>query len=168
MGYVNDTKFSQFITPNQIIKSAGTWTSTFANNTMADVRTAADANFNLFIPILIPSNDVALKGAKLLSIDVHYKVATGALDGFATVELEKMSITAAGVVSGAAVAVTVDAGHDTAAERLAVGDHFMTVALDAPVWIDKDEVFWLYMACDAAANSVFTLWGAKANFTLRA
>lgn len=168
MGYVHDTKFSQFITPNQIVKSAGTWTTTLASNTLADVRTAADAAFNLFVPILIPSNDVALKGARLLSIDMHYKVATGALDGFATVELEKMSITAAGVVSGAAVAVTLDGGHDTAAKRLAAGDHFMTVALDAPVWVDKDEVFWLYLACDAAANNVFTLWGAKANFTLRA
>jgi len=168
MGYVNDTKFSQFITPNQIVKSAGTWTPTLAANTMGDVRTAADAAFNIFVPILIPSNDDAYKGAKLLSVDLHYKVATAAMDSVTTVELEKMSISAAGVVSGAAVTGTVDAANDTDAERLAVGDHFLTFTITTPAWVDKDEVYWLYVTFDAAAGSVFTLWGAKANFQLRA
>lgn len=168
MGYLHDTKFSQFITPNQVVKSAGTWTTTLGTNTVADVRTAADASFTLYVPILIPSNDDSYKGAKLQSIDVHYKVATAAADDFATVELEKMSISAAGAVTGAAVTITQDASHDTAAARKAVGDHFMTVTLTTPAWIDKDEVYWLQLVVDAAAGTVFTLWGAKANFTLRA
>jgi hypothetical protein len=168
MGYVHDTKMSQFIPPSMIYKSAGTWTPTLASNTVGDVRTAADASFTLLIPILLPSNDDKLKGAKLLSVDVHYKIGTAAADDFATVELEKMSISAAGAVTGAAVsAVTIDTDHDTAAERKAVDDHFMTVELDSPAWVDKDEVYWLALVVDAAATTVFTLWGAKANFELR-
>ena len=65
MGYVNETKMCQFIPPSLILKSAGTWTATLANNTVGDVRTAADAAFSLYIPILVPSNDQALKGARL-------------------------------------------------------------------------------------------------------
>ena len=113
MGYVNDPDFVQFISPNRIIKSAGTWTTTLSSNTVGDVRTAAGASFNLFVPIAIPSNAAQLKGVQLLGVDLHYKVATAALTSIATVELEKMSISNAGVVTGAAVTLTLDAGHDT-------------------------------------------------------
>lgn len=167
MGYVNDTKMSQFIPASMIQKSAGTWTPTLSNNTIGDVRSAADASFNLFIPVLVPSNDVALKGARLLSVDVHFKIGTAACDDFATVEMEKMSISSAGAVTGAAVTTTLDTANDTAAERKAVADHFMTITLATPEWVDKDAVYWVYCAVDAAATSVFTLWGAKANFELR-
>ena len=167
MGYVHDTQMCQIIPQSMIQKSAGTWTPTLASNTVGDVRTAADASFNLFVPIMLPSNAAAYKGAKLVSIDVHYKIATAAADDFATVELEKVSIASTGAVTGAAVSVTIDGDHDAAAERKAVDDHYMTITLDTPAWIDKDEVYWLYMVVDAAAGTVFTLWGVKANFTLR-
>ena len=167
MGYVNETKMSQFIPASMIQKSAGTWTPTLANNTIGDVRTAADASFSLYIPIMLPSNDVKYQGAKLLSVDLHYKITVAACDDVATVELEKESIAAGGAVTGAAVSTTIDTGHDTAAERLAVADHFMTVSLDTPAWVDKDEAYFLVVVVDAAATTVFTLWGAKANFELR-
>lgn len=167
MGYVHDTSMSQFIPPVQVQKSAGTWTPTLASNTLCDRRTAADASFNLFIPIRLPSNSQASKGAYLKTIDVLYKIATAAADDFATVELEKMVFSSAGVVTGSAPAITQDTGHDTAAERKAVGDHRMTVTLTTPVWVDNDDAYVLYLVVDAAATTVFDLWGAIANFTLR-
>ena len=85
-------------------------------------------------------------------------------------ELEKVTLPADDTaVSGAAVSgVTIDAGHDTAAERLAVDtDHCMTITLDDPAWIDDGEFYFLKLVVDAAAGTVFTFFGARANYTLR-
>lgn len=169
MGYVHDTQMRQFIPPFMCGKTAGTWTPTIASNVVSDVRTAADASFTLLIPVFLPSNAADLKGAYLESIDVWYKIATAAADDFATVELEKMILPASGTaVSGAAVTVSVDADHDTAAERKAAADaHKMTVTLSTPEWVDEDDVFYLQLVVDAAATTAFTFYGARANFTLR-
>ena len=165
---MHNTHFSQFIPPAQINKSAGTWTPTLASNALYERRTAADATFNLFIPIRIPSNSVALQGAKIASIEVIYNITTAACDDFATVELEKMTSSAAGAVTGAAVTVSVDTSHDTAAERKATGTHRMTVTITTPEWVDNDCWYVLYLVVDAAATTVFDLYGAIVNFTLRA
>ena len=116
----------------------------------------------------MPSNDIALKGAKLVSIDVYYSIAVAA-DDFATVELEKITLGADDTaVSGAAVATTPDAGHDTAGERKAADtDHVMTVTLDTPEWIDDAVAFFLKLVVDAAATTDFVFYGARANYTLR-
>ena len=169
MGYVHDTNMRMFINPATFEHSAGTWTISEAANIMKSARTAADAAFTTLIPIPIPSNHSALKGCKLKSIDVFYAIGTAACDDFATVELEKMTL---GVddtaVTGAAVTTTCDAGHDLAAERLAVDtDHVMTVTITAPAWIDDGEAYFLKMVIDAAATSVVTFFGARANYTLR-
>ena len=169
MGYVHDTQMAKFIHPDEVIKSAGTWTATLASNVLSSVRSAADATFYLYIPVKLPSNAAALKGAYLKSIDVYYKIATAACDDFATVELEKQVLPAAtgSDPSGSAVTVTQDTGHDTAAERKATGSHVMTVTLSTPVWIDDNDYYTLVLYVDAAATSVFTLWGARINWTLR-
>lgn len=169
MGYVNDTQMRQFIPPFMCGKTAGTWTPTIASNVVSDNRTAADASFTLLIPIFLPSNGAHLKGAYLTAIDVWYTIATAAADDFATVELEKMTLPASGsALSGAAIEITVDTAHDTAAERKATGDaHKMTITLDTAEWIDEDEVLYLQLVVDAAATTVFKFYGARASFTLR-
>jgi len=170
MGYVHDTQMSQFIAPSLFQHSAGTWTISEASNLMKSARTAGDASFTTLIPIPIPSNSVAKKGALLKSIDIWYAIGTADADDFATVELELMTLPADDVaVSGAAVsAVTIDAGHDTAAERKAVDtDHRMTITLTDPAWIDDGEAYFLKLVVDAAATTVFTFFGARANYTLR-
>ena len=169
MGYVHDTNMHQFISPTEFEFDSGTWTISEASNLIKNVRTAADASFIALIPVPIPSNEVALKGARLKSIDVWYAIATAAADDFATVELEKMTLPADDTaVSGAAVTTTEDAGHDTAAERLAIDtDHKMTVTVTTPEWIDEGEAYWLKLVVDCAAGTVFTFYGAQANYDLR-
>jgi len=172
MGYTHDTQMSMFIAPSAIHKTAGTWTPTIAANLPCDVRTAAAAAFTALIPIEIFSNAAALKGARLKSIDVFYKVLTAALTDFATVELEKVTLpppaAATGTAfTGASVTITQDAFHNTAALRKAVGDHTMTVTLTTPAWIDDNDAYVLEVICDCAASSVFTFYGARANFDLR-
>jgi hypothetical protein len=168
MGYVSDKQMCLWIPPANIQKTAGTWTPTLSSNVWSDVRTANDSSFSLAIPIQLFGNAAGLRGVKLISIDVYYAIGTAAADDFATVELEKMALGADDTaITGAAVTTTLDAGHDTAAERLAQDtDHVMTVTLATPEWIDNDEVFVLTLTVDCAAGTVFTLFGARANFQL--
>ncbi len=85
-----------------------------------------------------------------------------------TVELEKETVTAAGVVSGAAVAVTLNSAEDTSAKRLAVADHRLIATVTVPKFIDNDELLFLYVTFVAQAGTIMTLWGAIANYELRA
>ncbi len=174
MGYVHDTAMSQFVPPNMIGASAGTWTLTVASNVWSNNRTAADASFTLYIPIPIPSNSVALKGAKLTSIELMYSIGTAACDDFATLALYKDTLQASaasgsGTLNTAAevTAVTIDTGHDTAAERKAADEHRAVITLTTPVFIDNDETYHVEAVVDAAATSVFKVFGAIVNYTLR-
>ena len=169
MGYVHDTHMSKFIHPGLFLFSAGTWTPADASNVVSIARGAADAAFTAYIPIALPSNDSIQKGSKLKSIDVYYAIGAAAADDFATVELEKMALGADDTaITGTAVTTTLDAGHDTAAERLAVDtDHVMTVTLSTPEWIDDAAAFVLKLVVDCAATTVFTFFGARANYDLR-
>ena len=168
MGYVSDKHASQFISPFAYGKTAGTWTPTIASNVIKDVRSQADASFTMLIPITIPSNESALKGARLKSIEIFYAIAVAA-DDFATVAIDKVTLgvddTAA---SGASVAHTIDVGHDTAAERKAADtDHVMTLTITNPFYIDDNEVVWVSCVVDCAATTDFTNFGAVAHFDLR-
>lgn len=164
---IHNTAVSQFIPPGMIQKTAGTWTPTVSSGKTFDRRTAGDASFTLLIPILIPSNSVALAGSKLASIDVFYNITTAAADDFATVELELQSLSSVGAQTAAAVTTSIDSGHDSAAERKATGEHKMTVTLSDPAWIDDDQLYVLQLVVDAAATTIFDLVGARANFTAR-
>ena len=168
MGYVDNRHMSKFVGPFECGKTAGTWTPTLASNVASDVKTAADESFGVFIPINLPGSDQYHQGARLKSIDVYYEIATAAADDFATVELEKLTLPlVTGDTAGAAVTTTEDGGHDTAAERLAVDDHVMTVTVTTPEWVDEDVAFMLYLLVDAAATTVFTLYGARINYDIR-
>jgi len=168
MGYTHK-ELSMFIPPSAIQKSAGTWTPTIASNVVSDSRTASAASFTLVIPIVPPFQSSGYReGAKLNSIDVYYKIATTAASVF-TLALNKITLPAnAAAPTGAAVTgVTLDTLHDTEAECYAIGDHTATITVDNPAWIDDGEFYALTIAVTAAAGTVFTLYGARANFTLR-
>jgi hypothetical protein len=170
MGYVNDTNMKQFISPFGFGFSAGTWTPTISSELVSNVRSQADASVTILIPIPVPSNSKAFKGAKLASVDIWYAIATAAADDFATAEIVKQALGVDDTVNtGSAPAVTLDTGHDTAAERLAVDtDHRMTITLDTPVWIDDNDAFFVHLVVDCAATTDLILYGAQANYTFRA
>lgn len=168
MGYVNLTDICQFIPPATIQKTLGTWTPAVSADVVSEVRSAADAAFDLLIPLALPGSQVGLQAAKLQSVDVWYKIATVAADDFAVVELDRIGLNADTVaISGSNPAISLDAAHDTAAKRKALGSHKMTVTLTTPVFIEKNSVYALHLSVDAAATTVFTLYGAQVNYTLR-
>jgi hypothetical protein len=168
MGYTHITDICQFIPTSLIQKSSGTWTTIEAGNVAMESRTAADTSFELVIPLNLPGATSGLLGAKITSIDVWYKIGTAAADDFATVEVTKNTMPADGdAVTGAAVTCSLDVDHDTAAERLAVDEHKMTITITNPEFIEDDEFWYVHIEVDCAATTVFTLYGAQVNYTLR-
>jgi hypothetical protein len=170
MGYVHDVAMSNWVFPNEFMHSAGTWTQ--KESSAADCwcveRTANHSDWNTFIPIKAPQNSVAGKGAKLVSIDVWYKILTEALNSVtATLYKVTKQIDGAALVAGAEVTCTYDTGHDTAAERYDVDEHVMTLTLSTPEWMDHEDLYFLELACSAEANGVFEELGARVNYTLR-
>jgi hypothetical protein len=174
MGYVHDTGFAQFIPPNVISASAGTWTLAVASNVWSNNRSAAAAAATVYVPIIVPSNVRALKGAQLVSVEFMYSIATADLTDFATAALYKDTLqpTAASgsgtLNTAASVTVTLDTGHDTAAERKAQDEHRLVMTLSTPVFVDNDEAFHAEFVLDCATTSVVKVFGAIANYTFRA
>jgi len=169
MGYVHDTSMSRFISPFECAHNpVATWTPTIAANLTTDVRTAANAAFTVIIPILLPGNEEYRKGAYLQSIDVYYVIATEAMDVVAALAIDKVTLAVDGTAcAGATVAVTPDAGHDTAAERIDIDEHTMTVTLTTPVGVDEADAFYGSLVCDGGAAGVLSMVGARVNYTLR-
>ena len=109
-----------------------------------------------------------LKGSYLKSIEIDFEI-TGASLTALTAVVNKVTRGADGAVAVvAAPTFTYDTGHDTAGERVDVGQHKMTLTLATPVWIDNDEYFLVELTCDQAGDTgVIELLGAVANYTLR-
>lgn len=168
-GYVHDASIYVWIPFTQFAHSAGTWTATVASNVWYTRRTAADAAATTYIPLgnlLASAND--LKGAYLKSVAVHFRVVTAALDALEA-HLYKATLGADGsLLTVAEVTTTYDTGHDSAAERIDVDEHLMTLTLSTPEWIDGDaEYFFVEVVADAAATSLLDYFGANASLTVR-
>lgn len=169
-GYVHDTAFTQWISPLQAYGDTAAWTygAGQVSNSFVYKCDATDEVANLFIPITLMSNSVAQKGCYLKSIEIDFEILTAALDVLTPV-IYKMTRGADGAdVTVATPAFSYDTGHDSAAERIDVDEHKMTLTLDTAAWIDNDEYYWVKLPFDKAATSTVEYLGAFVNFNLRA
>ena len=169
MGYVNLKDICKFISPAEMQKTAGTWTPTISTHLVYESRTAAAAGFYVMIPVKLPASNGKKQGGKILSVDIWYKVVIQAMTDFADVVVKKLTLSANGVaVSGAAyTAFSLDADHDTAAERKTVGDHKMTITFTDKPYLEDDEVLYILLSVEGGASGVFNIYGAQANFELK-
>lgn len=167
---MNNTHFCQYIPPTAMYGDTATWAMKAGqvSNTIAYGCDATDETANLWIPVLLPSNSVDLQGAKLESIEIDFEILTAACDAMSAV-IYKVARGADGAVAVVATpAFSYDTGHDTAAERIDVDQHKMTLTLTTPEWVDNDEYFLVKIAFDKAATTTVEALAAFANFTLRA
>lgn len=167
MGYIHDL-VSTFVSIGKFLHSAGTWTITTASQIWFARRTAADAAGVTYIPLGdVPQRDGTTKGARLESVEILFRVVTAALDSLSAV-LYKATLAADGsLLTVATVATSYDTGHDTAAERIDVDEHTMTLTVTTPTYLDDNEYLFVEVSWDAAATSVLDFFGAKANWTWR-
>src|SRR5512136_3124173 len=98
---IHDTAMSQFIPPTLFHFSTGTITEIAGQTTgtICEHRAAANQTTLITIPIVIPSNSVALKGAYLKSIEVDYEILVA--------EPTSLTFTVTKVTRGADTAVAV-------------------------------------------------------------
>ena len=167
MGYVHDTAMSQYIPPTLFHCVTGTWTDEPGNvaGTIVKQKAAAAETTIVNIPIIIPSNSVALKGGYLKSIEVDYEILTAAATSI-TAALSKITRGADGAVAVvAAPAVTQDL--TAATDAADVDQHKLTVTVTTPFWIDNDEEVLLKLTCVCALTTVLEFLGAVTNYTLR-
>lgn len=167
MGYVNDTHMAQYIPPTAMHGVTGTYTdgTGAVAGTIAYKRAAAASTGVINIPVMLPSNAIAQKGAYLKSIEVDYELLLAVATSI-TASLNKVTRgadTAVAVV--AAVTVTQDLA---AANGAATQDqHKLTVTLTTPVWIDNDEYFLLVITAVCGATVTIDVLAAVANWTLK-
>ncbi len=166
-GYVHDTSMSQYIPPNSMHCVTGTWTDIAGQvaGTIVRHKAAAAETTTINIPLMIPSNSVALKGSLLKSVEIDYELLTAAATSITCtiVKVVRGVDTAVAVVS--APACTQDLAAGVAAAT--VDQHRITVTLTTPVWIDNDEYYFCKMIAVCAAGTLLDLLAAVANYTER-
>jgi hypothetical protein len=167
MGYVHDTGMAQYIPPDVMHYVTGTWADAAGQvaGTICKHKTANAETAVVTIPVKIPSNSAALKGAKLVSIEVDYEILIGACTSVTPVlnKVTRGADTAVAVVGAVTQTMNLVAGTTAAT----VDQHRMIVTLTTPAWIDNDEYYLLAISAVCAGGTVLEFLGAVANFTLR-
>jgi hypothetical protein len=170
MGYVHDTHMSFYIPPTLFHCVTGTWSYAAGAVAGTIVKKVNDANqtSTVNIPVIVPSNSVASKGSYLKSIEIDLEISGGSLTAMSAV-VNKITRGADGAdATVEALDFTYDTGHDAAGERIDVDEHKMTLTLDDPFWIDKDEYVLIELTIDqAGATDVIEFLGAVVNYTAR-
>jgi len=145
----------------------GTWTQ--AAGAVTDticMHKAAGANTPVVtIPIMLPSNSVALKGSYLKTIEIDYTLAAAGATSVTAVlnKVTRGADTAVAVVSVPAITQDLAAGVAAATQD----EHKLTVTLTTPEWIDNDVYFLLQLTLVCGGTVTIDILGAVANFTLR-
>ena len=166
MGYVHDTHMSQYIPPTAFHCVTGTWTLTAGTvaGTISKHKASNSETTTVNIPIMIPSNSIALKGAKLASVEIDYEF-TGAAATSVTATMNRVNRTA-DTVANTVTAITVTQDLVAAGGAETQAKHRLKVTVTTPTWIDNDEYF-LCVLTIVASTAVIEMMGAVANFTLR-
>jgi hypothetical protein len=167
MGYVHDTAMSQFVPPTVMHGVTGTYTNAAGAvaGTIALHRAAAASTGVINIPIILPSNSVAMKGAYLKSVEVDYECLLAAATSV-TFTMNKVTRGADGAVAVVS-AVTVTQDLTAATDAADQDQHKCTVTVTTPAWIDNDEYYLLVMTAICGGTVTLDILGAVINYTLR-
>jgi creatinine amidohydrolase/Fe(II)-dependent formamide hydrolase-like protein len=165
---MNNTHFAQWIPPTAIHYVTGTWTDAAGavTGTIAKHKAATAETVVVTVPVVIPSNSVALQGAKLTSIEVDYELLLAAATSVTAVlhKIVRGADTAVAVASHPAITQDLTAATDAASED----QHRLTVTLTTPVWIDNDDYYLLELSFVCGDTVTVDVLSAVVNYTFRA
>jgi uncharacterized protein YunC (DUF1805 family) len=158
---------SQYIPPNAMHFVTGTWTQAAGavTDTICMHKAAGANNPVINIPIMIPSNSVALKGSKLVSIEVDYELLLAGATSVTAVlnKITRGADTAVAVVAVPTITQDLAAGVAAASQE----QHRLIVTLTTPAWIDNDEYYLLEVTMVCGGTVTVDVLGAVVNYTLR-
>ena len=168
---VHDTAMSLYTPCTLFHKGAvGTWTKAAGKvaGTCTLHAAAADQTVVVTIPVIVPSNSVALKGSYLKSIEIDYELIWDNVTSV-TAAVNKVTRGADGAVAVvSSLAFTQD---PTAAVAKMGGDyeHRLVLTLTAPFWVKNTEyvLVEVTIVSTLASGALINFLGSFANFTLR-
>ena len=164
---VHNIHFAQFIPPTAIHYATGTWSNAAGSvgSTIVKRKTANAETSLITIPVEVPSNSVALQGARLDSIEIDYELTIADLTSLTAV-INKATRGVEGAV--AVVSTPAFTQSPTAADSKVQGKHKLVLTITTPAWIDNDEYYCAQLSAVAPAGTVIDVIAAVANFTLKA
>ena len=163
---INNTHAAQYIPPTKFHYVTGTWTQAAGQvaGTIAMHKAAAAETTVVTIPIEVPSNSVALQGAKLTSIEVDLEILVADCTSITTT-LNKVT---RGADTAVAVVAAVTQTQSPAAATLKVVDQRkLVVTLTTPEWANQNTYYLLQLSCVCPATTQLDFLAAVANFTFR-
>lgn len=163
---INNTHAAQYIPPTRFHCVTGTWTEAAGqvSGTICRHKAASAETTTVTIPIEVPSNSVALQGAKLTSIEVDFEVLVADCTSITTT-LNKVT---RGVDTAVAVVAAVTQTQSPAAATLKVTDQRkLVVTLTTPEWVNQNTYYLLQLSLVCPATTQLDMLAAVANFTFR-
>ena len=163
---INNTHAAQYIPPTKFHYVTGTWTQAAGqvSGTIAMHKAAAAETTVVTIPVEVPSNSVALQGAKLTSIEVDFEILVADCTSITTT-LNKVT---RGVDTAVAVVAAVTQTQTPAAATLKVTDQRkLVVTLTTPEWANQNTYYLLQLSLVCPATTQLDFLAAVANFTFR-
>jgi len=149
--------------PNSYSTDQGTWTDDYSSQVFSSARTAADTADTVIVPIpalyLTGSNG---SGRRPTGVRLYYSIATAVLDDDLTIQAYTHAPPATGsaMASGTAIHTngSYDSAHDTAGERVAVGDHTLEFTFDADDvdYLESGEGVTVEVTVDCSSGSTST------------
>jgi hypothetical protein len=164
---VHNTHYSQYIpcTLFHPVTGTFTWVAGDVAGTIAMNRAAANETSVVTIPLVIPSNSIALQGAKLASIEIDYEVKVAEPTSITPV-INK--VTRGSDTNVASVGAVTHTQSPVAASAKTVDQHKLTLTITTPFWVDNDEYVLVQLSIVAGAGgNTMKFLGAVANFTFR-
>jgi len=169
MGYVHDTAMTLFVPPTLNHFVSATALQTFVAGQTVDTIVANNSYANetteVNIPIVLPSNSKALKGALLKSIEIDYEVKTSEPTSITWV-VNKVTRKVDGTPP--TVAVIPHTASLAAAAGKTVDEHRQVLTITTPVWLLNTEYVLVSVSVVAGgvANTRHFL-GTFVNYTIR-
>jgi len=164
---LHNVHMSQYIPCTAMSFVTGTWANSagYVAGTISKRKTANAETGVVTVPIVIPSNSIALQGAKLVSIELDYELETDVATSVTAVlhKIVRTADTGAQVASHPTITQNLAAATDAASHD----QHKLTVSLTTPIWIDNDDYYLCEFSFVCGADVVVEVLAAVVNFTLR-
>ncbi len=169
MGYVNISQLSQFIPPSDFVKvGTGTWTQKITNFVLCEERAASAADIQVYVPVSLMSSPIKTQGAKILTMDLWFKIAAAEVDMLASACFKTtLADNGSPVTAVTYDDIETDADHASPFNAGTIGDHKMTLTFTAPPYFLEDTIYSFGFAINGTNLAVITLFGAQVSFQLR-
>lgn len=166
---VGQTDMEWHVPLKDIMTITGTWTPTIASNVIDLVHTAADAAFDLVVPITPPgARDETSRGAEIESVTVAYVVGTAAMDDAPAPTFYKQTVPVEGTLAVAVTAGGTWTFSLTTTSRKTVDEHTLVCTPGTPAFIATGEAWYMHLiAWDGATTTAFKIEDVLVKYTRR-